>query len=111
VRCVGSRLITHDDLQFPEPRFNIPTFFLNHDRLKRRNFWNLDGGVGFAITDSLDGFAAVVGTLRGENVHPIRGITGGVSWHVRASGDGVVASSSPSRNVRAVAPPPHVPPR
>ena len=97
VRFLEGLLITHDGLQFPEPRFRIPVFFLNHDRLKRRNILNLGGGVGFAFTDSLEGFAAVVGTVWGENSHPVRGITVGMNWHFRPAGGQVAPSLSNTR--------------
>jgi hypothetical protein len=53
----------------------------NHDRLQRSNYLNLGGGVGFALNDSVDVFASAATMVWGENVHPLRGITVGVSTH------------------------------
>ncbi|MBI4477666.1 MAG: hypothetical protein HY654_10860 [Acidobacteria bacterium] len=104
VRFLESLLITHDGTDFPDPRLSIPIFLLNHDRLQKNKILNLGGGVGFAFTDSLDGFAAVAGIVWGRNVHPHRGITVGMNWHFRAGSGPVSPSRHSGRNVGALRP-------
>lgn len=95
LRFVESLSIVHDGTDFPDPRSVIPNLiYLNHDRLKKNRILNLGGGIAFAFTDSLSGFAAVAGMAWGRNVHPHRGISGGLNWRFR-TGSGAVA---PSRN-------------
>jgi hypothetical protein len=55
----------------------------NHDRLQRSNFFNLGGGVGFALNDSVEIFAAAARTVWGESVHPLRGLSVGTNLHFR----------------------------
>ena len=55
----------------------------SHDRLLRSNYLTLGGGVGFALADSVQVFANAVNMVWGENVHPLRGITIGVSTQFR----------------------------
>lgn len=102
VRFLESLLITHDGTDFPDPRLSVRIFGLNHDRLQKNKFVNLGGGVSFALTDSLDGFAAVAGMVWGRNVHPHRGISVGMNWHFQAGGSQVAPSRNPGRNVVAM---------
>jgi hypothetical protein len=53
----------------------------NHDRLQRSNFLNLGGGIAYALTDSLQVFAASSQTVWGENVHPMRALNIGMNVH------------------------------
>ena len=55
----------------------------NHDRLQRSNFLNLGAGVGFALNDSVEIFAAAAKTVWGESVHPLRGLSVGANFHFR----------------------------
>jgi hypothetical protein len=55
----------------------------NHDRLQRSNFLNLGGGLGYAVSDRLQVFAAAATTVWGENVHPVRALTVGANVHFR----------------------------
>ena len=55
----------------------------NHDRLQRSNFLNLGGGVGFAVNESVEIFAAAAKTVWGESVHPLRGLSVGANFHFR----------------------------
>jgi len=53
---------------------------LHHDRLSRANILDLGGGVGVAVTRSLDLTCAVLKTVAGENIHPAH-----YAWSVGAS--------------------------
>ena len=64
----------------PEVEF-LPSHRRYHDQLQRSNFLNLGGGVGFALSDSLEVFAVALNTVWGESVHPIRGLTVGANMH------------------------------
>lgn len=103
VRFLETLVSTHNGLLFPESRFAIPAFLFNHDPIKRRNFLNVGGGVSVAVSDSLGAFAAVVGTVWGENVHPVRGVTTGITWHFRANSSGVAPSRNSRRSLEALA--------
>lgn len=92
VRFLESYQVTHEGIDIlsfdpmtageihdhPEIEFTNE-FRANHDRLQRANYATVGGGVGFAVTDSLDLFANVVNTVWGENVHPLLGVTVGVN--------------------------------
>jgi hypothetical protein len=52
-----------------------------HDQLQRGNFLNLGGGVGFALSESVEVFAAASTTVWGENIHPLRGMSVGLNTH------------------------------
>ena len=93
LRFVESLLIVHNGTDFPDPKLRIPVFLLNHDRLQKNKILNLGGGVAFAFTDSLSRFAAFAGMVWGRNVHPHKGINGGLTWHFR-TGRGAVAPST-----------------
>jgi hypothetical protein len=67
----------HPEIPFPAPAI----YRRNHDRLQRSDYLNLGGGVGFAVTDSLDLFAAAANTVWGKNVHPLRGLSVGANFH------------------------------
>ena len=115
VRFLESLQITHDGLRIlreaPPPDFADPQvviLVLNHDRLLQNTFLNLGGGVGFALTDSLDMFAAVVGTVWGRNVHPHRGVTVGLNRHFRAGGGAVAPNRNSGRSAGPIRPGPHV---
>ena len=54
-----------------------------HDQLQRSNFLNLGWGVNFALTESLEIYAAGSNTVWGENVHPLRGVSAGANTHFR----------------------------
>ena len=56
----------------------------NHDRLQRSNFLNLGGGIAYALTDSVQVFAASSQTVWGENVHPMRAVNIGMNVHFNA---------------------------
>jgi hypothetical protein len=73
--------VVHDH---PEIQF-VGVYRRNHDRLQRSNYLTLGGGVGFSVTDSLDVFANAVNMVWGENVHPLRGMTFGVSTRFRTA--------------------------
>jgi len=61
---------------------NIPREFRRyHDQLQRGNFLNLGGGVGFALNESFEVFAASSTTVWGENIHPLRGVSFGLNTH------------------------------
>lgn len=82
LRFLQSLQITHDGIVFQQPG-QTREISLNHDRLHKYNFLNLGGGVGFAISESLDVFGAVSTLVWGQNVHPHRGIGIGMNWHFR----------------------------
>ena len=71
--------VVHDHPEIPV----VGVYRRNHDRLQRSNYLTVGGGVGFALTDSLEVFANAVNMVWGENVHPLRGITVGVSTQFR----------------------------
>jgi hypothetical protein len=64
----------------PEIEF-LPSYRKYHDQLQRSNFLNLGGGIGFALNDSIEIFVAGSNTVWGESVHPLRGVTIGVTTH------------------------------
>lgn len=80
--------VVHDHPEIPV----VGLYRRNHDRLQRSNYLTLGGGVGFALTDSLEVFANAVNMVWGENVHPLRGITVGLSTHFGSSKDSVQTS-------------------
>ena len=92
VRFVQTLVITHDGLNFPEARFLIPEFVFNHDPLKKRKFLSLGGGVSFTINETVGVFAAAMATPWGHNVHPVRGISTGLTYQIRTGGVAPVAS-------------------
>lgn len=94
VRFLQTYQLTHDgfDLisfatpmtvaQFHDSGELIPAQYRRyHDQLQRSNYVNLGGGVAFALTDSLEVFAAAKNTVWGENVHPLRGLSIGTNLH------------------------------
>ena len=94
IRFLQSYQVTHDgfDLisfatpmtvaQFHESGELVPAQYRRyHDQLQRSNYLNLGGGVGFALTESLETFAAGKNTVWGENIHPLRGLTIGTNVH------------------------------
>ena len=60
-----------------------PSYRREHDRLQRSNYLSFGGGVGFALNNSTELFAAVGNTTWGENVHPLRGVSVGLNTHFR----------------------------
>lgn len=97
IRILGSYQVTHnglDSILFAGPNSvarihrhpEIPytsEYRLNHDRLQRNNFLNVGGGIGLAVNDDLEIFAAGANTVWGENIHPLRGFTFGMNMHLR----------------------------
>ena len=95
VRFLESYQVTHDgfDLISFKPMTNalfhsdgteIPREYRRyHDQLQRANFLNLGGGVGFALNDSVEIFAAAAKTIWGESIHPLRGVSVGANVHFR----------------------------
>ena len=95
VRFLESYQVTHDgfDLISFNPMTNalfhsdgteIPAAYRRyHDQLQRANFLNLGGGVGFALNDSVEIFAAAAKTIWGESIHPLRGLSIGANFHFR----------------------------
>lgn len=67
----------HPEIPFPAPAI----YRRNHDRLQRSDYLNLGGGVGFAVNDSVELFAAAANTVWGKNVHPLRGLSVGANFH------------------------------
>ena len=74
--------------------------FLNHDRLLRSGYLTLGGGITFAVTDSLDIFAAASNMVWERNVHPLRALSVGANWHFRMHRAAPPASSQ--RTGRAI---------
>jgi len=61
-----------------------PEYRRYHDRLQRSNYLTLGGGVGFALNDSVEVFAAAAKMVWGESVHPLRAVTLGANLHFRS---------------------------
>src|SRR5687767_6061725 len=55
----------------------------NHDRIQRSNYVNLGAGINFAVTGSLEVFAAAANTVWGKSIHPLRGVSVGANMHFR----------------------------
>jgi hypothetical protein len=55
----------------------------NHDRLQRSNYLTLGGGIGIALSASMEMFANAATMVWGESVHPLRSLTIGVNTHFR----------------------------
>jgi hypothetical protein len=95
VRFLESYQVTHDgfdlvgflpmtDARFHRTGEDIPASLRHyHDQLQRSNFLTLGAGVGFAVNESVEIFAAGSNTVWGENVHPLRGVTIGANMHFR----------------------------
>jgi hypothetical protein len=93
IRLLESYQVTHDgiDLESFTPmttgvfhNTGIPLTSANrryHDQLQRSNYLTFGGGGGFALNDSLEVFVDAARMVWGENVHPLRGMTVGVSTH------------------------------
>ena len=58
---------------------------LNHDRIQRSNFLNLGGALSFAVSDSLEIFAAGANFVWGESTHPLRALSLGANFHFRTA--------------------------
>lgn len=55
--------------------------FYHHDRISRESYWNVGGGAGVSLTDTLDLFGSFTTTVTGRNTHAVnRGLSIGVSW-------------------------------
>jgi hypothetical protein len=83
----------------------------NHDRLQRSNYLTLGGGLGWSVNDSVDVFVSGAQMVWGENVHPLRAISVGMSTrlHTRRTGPGPssrgLGNSSLSSPAAATRPP------
>ena len=119
LRFLESYQVTHDgfDLISFKPMTNalfhsdgteIPSAYRRyHDQLQRANFLNLGGGVGFALNDSVEIFAAAAKTVWGESVHPLRGLSVGANVHFRTrSRSGPGSSHQAQRRLPEWATPP-----
>jgi hypothetical protein len=55
--------------------------FYHHDRISRESYWNVGGGAGISLTDTLDLFGSFTTTVTGRNTHAVnRGLSIGLSW-------------------------------
>ena len=68
----------------------------NHDRLQRSNFVNLGGGIAYALTDTVQIFAASAHTMWGENVHPMRALNIGMNVQFSTRRGAIPAGSASS---------------
>jgi hypothetical protein len=73
---------------FPDSGRVLPfEIFRHHDQISREHYWNIGGGAGYSLTDTLDLFGAFTTTVRGRNTHAInRGLSIGLAWSFGGGG-------------------------
>jgi len=101
VRAIGSLGYSHGGIELfasdtPEGRaLRRSIYWPHHDQIGRERYVNVAGGVGYALTGTVDVYASYVTTVWGENGHKIKnGINVGFAW-----------GFSPGRIVRRLFPP------
>ena len=75
--------VTHGGIDVPYLwRTQLPAALQpHHDRLARANFLEMGAGSQWSLSPTIDVFASVVTTVRGENVHALRyGVTFGTTY-------------------------------
>lgn len=89
VRALAGSQITHSGLDFPDDfpsqsRKITNPLWHHHDQISAINYLNLGGGVGIAVTNSLDVFATMATSVWGQNGHALnQGLSVGMSWSFR----------------------------
>ena len=87
VSVIGSYQKTYGGIELPLPgtpaaaAFRLTPYYVHHDQLAQSNFVNVGGAVSYALTGTVDVFAAYQTMLWGRNVHSIEpGLAVGLSW-------------------------------
>jgi hypothetical protein len=87
VSAIGSYQKTHGGLELPLPgtpasaAFRGTPYYVHHDQLAQSNFVNVGGIVSYALTGTVDVFAAYQTMVWGQNVHAIEpGLAVGLNW-------------------------------
>jgi len=87
VSAIGSYQKTHGGIELPLPgtpaaaAFQRTPYYVHHDQLAQSNFLNVGGIVSYALTGTVDVFAAYQSTVWGRNIHAVQpGLGFGLSW-------------------------------
>jgi hypothetical protein len=81
---------------YPDSSRVLPfEIFYEHDRISRESYWNVGGGAGVSLTDTVDLYGSFTRTITGRNTHAVnRGVSIGLSWSFGGSGSAALASRS-----------------
>ena len=87
ISAIGSYQKTYGGIELPLPgtpaaaAFRNTPYFVHHDQLAQSNFVNVGGAVSYALTGTVDVFAAYQAMVWGRNVHSIQpGLAFGLNW-------------------------------
>ena len=87
VSALGSYQKTHGGIELPvigsaeNDAFRRTPYYVHHDQLAQSNYWNVGGVVSYALTGTVDVFAAYQTTVWGRSIHATQpGLSFGVNW-------------------------------
>ena len=87
ISAIGSYQKTYGGIELPlagtpaAAAFRQTPYFVHHDQLAQSNFVNVGGAVSYALTGTVDVFAAYQVMVWGRNVHAVQpGLAVGLNW-------------------------------